>query len=193
MAFTVSRNGTGAKDSEFGNYARLLRIRGIDLGKLPRVPEPGTGRRWLYGWDSREQAQAFADDLKKQTHDPEWTVVEVPGPAAEGPLGPIVIQIAPRSTGLVFALHPASRMIIRSVFPESKGIASTLVLDLESIPDFVKSHGGIATLAREVLPTLTGLRLSELDQLGYVLVEDNTERTLVFVPPGDLVQFGKGS
>jgi len=188
MAFTVSRNGTGAKDSEFGNYARLLRIRGVDLGKLPRVPEPGTGRRWLYGWDSREQAQAFADDLKKQTHDPEWTVVEVPGPAAEGPLGPIVIQIAPRSTGLVFGLHPASRMIIESAYPHAKCAAATLAINFDTHLDFVKTHGGIAKLAREMIPTLTGLQLSELDRLGYVLLEERTDRTLDFVPPGDLVQ-----
>ena len=61
MAFTVSRNDGGTKDAEFEVYARLLREQGIDLGNLPRAPEPGTGRRWLYVWDSRERAQAFAD------------------------------------------------------------------------------------------------------------------------------------
>ena len=61
MAFTVSRNGSGAQDAEFTVYTRLLRRQGIDPGKVPRAPEPGTGRRWLYAWDSREKAQAFAD------------------------------------------------------------------------------------------------------------------------------------
>ncbi len=41
---------------------------------------------------------------------------------------------------------------------------------------------------REVVPTLTGLKLHELENLGYALIEDDTDRTLVFVPPGDLIQ-----
>ncbi len=66
MGFTVSRNGAGANNAEFEAYARLLHQQGLDLGKLPRVPDPGTGRRWLYLWESREKAQSFADLLKKR-------------------------------------------------------------------------------------------------------------------------------
>jgi hypothetical protein len=33
---------------------------------------------------------------------------------------------------------------------------------------------------------LTGLKLHELETLGYALIEDDSDRTLVFVPPGDL-------
>ena len=65
MAYTVNRNDGVTKDGEFEVYARLLRQQGVDLGKLPRCAERGTGRRWLYVWDSREKAQAFADELKK--------------------------------------------------------------------------------------------------------------------------------
>lgn len=43
MAFTVSRNDGGTKDSEFEAYARLLRQQGVDLGKSSRAPEPGLG------------------------------------------------------------------------------------------------------------------------------------------------------
>src|SRR5580693_4748813 len=117
MAFTVSRSDGGTKDAEFEAYARLLRQRGVDLGKLPRAPEPGTGRRWLYVWDEKEAAQAFADELKQRTGDDAWAVVEVDAPPSEGPMGPIIIQVGRRSTGLVFELHPLSRAMIQSAYP----------------------------------------------------------------------------
>jgi len=98
MAFTVGRNDGFNKDAEFEAYARLLRQQGVDLGKLPRAPEPGTGRRWLYVWDSREKAQAFADELKKRTRDNAWVVLEVAAPPSEGPLGPISFRLVEERT-----------------------------------------------------------------------------------------------
>jgi hypothetical protein len=188
MAFTVSRNDGGTKDSEFEAYARLLRQQGIDLGKLPRTPEPGTGRRWLYVWHSREKAQAFADELKKRTRDNAWTVVEVAAPPSEGPMGPIIVQVGRRASGLAFGLHPLSRAMIHSVFPNAKGTAATISINFDTYKDFLATFGSIEDLAREVVPTLTGLKLQELEKLGYALIEDDTDRTLVFVKPGDLVQ-----
>jgi hypothetical protein len=67
MAFTVNHNEGMTKDAEFEAYARLLRQQGVNLGKLPRAPEPVTGRRWLYAWDSEEKARAFADELNNRT------------------------------------------------------------------------------------------------------------------------------
>src|SRR4051794_40142857 len=49
MGFTVYRGG-GTRDSEFQAYVRLLRQRGVDIGKVKRVLEPEAGRRWLYVW-----------------------------------------------------------------------------------------------------------------------------------------------
>jgi len=40
--------------------------------------------------------------------------------------------------------------------------------------DFQTTHGSIADLAREVVPTLTGLNEQELENLGYALIEDDT-------------------
>jgi len=108
MGFTVNRNDSGTKDAEFAAYARLLRQQGVDLGKLPRAPEPITGRRWLYVWDAEEKAQAFADELKKRTRDDAWIVVKVTTPPSEGPMGPIIVQMGRRSNGLVFGLHPSA-------------------------------------------------------------------------------------
>jgi hypothetical protein len=188
MAFTVSRNGGTTRDAEFEAYARLLRQQGVDLGRLPRVPEPGTGRRWLYVWDSRDEAQAFADELKKRTRNNAWAVSEVAVPPSEGPMGPILVQVGRRANGLVFGLHPLSRAMIRSAFPDAKGTATTLAIQFETLEEFLAAHGSIEALAREVVPTLTGLKLPELERLGYALIEEDTDRTLVFVRPGDLVQ-----
>src|SRR5437016_878439 len=75
MGFTVAHQG-GTKDVEFDAYPRLLRQKGMDLAKLNRVPEPGTGRRWLYVWNVEADARAFADELKKRTRDNAWEVVQ---------------------------------------------------------------------------------------------------------------------
>jgi hypothetical protein len=155
---------------------------------LPRAPEPGTGRRWLYVWDSQEKAQAFADELKKRTRDNAWVVAEVAAPPSEGPLGPIIVQVGRRASGLVFGLHSLSRAMIQSAYPDVKGTASTVSINFDTFQDFLTTHSGIKELAREVVPTLTGLKLEELEKLGYALIEDDTDRTLVFVRPGDLVQ-----
>src|SRR5205823_4228495 len=115
MSFTVSRQG-GTKDIEFEAYARLLRQKGADLAKLQRVPEPGTGRRWLSVWNSQADAQAFADELKERTRDPAWEVIEVSAPASEGPLGPLEIQVGRQSNGWTFALHPLTRQMVQQIF-----------------------------------------------------------------------------
>jgi len=86
MGFTVTYPG-GTKDFEFQTYARLLRQSGIDLGNLPRVPEPNTKRKWLYVWPDREPAEAFRARLAEETGDPAWVVEEVTAPPTDGPLG----------------------------------------------------------------------------------------------------------
>jgi len=188
MAFTVNRNDGMTKNAEFEEYARLLRQQGVDLGRLSRVPEPGTRRRWLYVWGSREDANAFAEKLKERTHDNAWDVIEVAAPASEGPMGPIIVQVGRRADGLAFGLHPISRAMIQSAYANARGTATTVSINFETLHDFQTTHGSIADLAREVVPTLTGLNEQELENLGYALIEDDTGRTLVFVPPGDLVQ-----
>ena len=188
MSFTVSHKNGGSKDAEFEAYARLLRQQGVNLGKLPRAPEPHTGRRWLYVWDSKVKAQAFADKLNKQTHDSDWVVLNVNAPPSEGPLGPIIVQVGRRASGLVLGLHPLSRTMLETAYPTAKGSSATISIHFDTFQDFQATHGSIANLAIEILPILTGLQMPELQQLGYALIEDDTDRTLVFVPPGDLVQ-----
>ncbi|HEU5119103.1 MAG TPA: hypothetical protein VFT74_21110 [Isosphaeraceae bacterium] len=185
MPFTVNHDSEMTRDAEFEAYARLLRQRGVDLGRLPRAPEPETGRRWLYVWDSQEAAQDFAAELRRRTGE-NWNVIEVNAPPSEGPLGPIIVQVGRRADGLVFGLHPLSRTMIRSAFPTANPSATTVSIRVETLHDFQTTHGSIGDLAREVVPSLTGLGLQDLETLGYALIEDDTNRTLAFVRPGDL-------
>lgn len=187
MGFTVNHTTGLNNDAEFEAYARLLRQQGVDLGKLPRAPEPGTGRRWLYVWNEKEKAQEFAEELKRRTNH-EWAVVQVAAPPSEGPLGPLIVQVGRRSDGLVFELHSLSRALLRSAYPDRAAAVTTMAIKFDTFQDFQTRYGSIESLARTVMPTLTGLEPSQLDRLGYALIEDDTDRTLDFVPPGDLVQ-----
>lgn len=186
MPYTVSHGCGLNTDADFEVYARLLRQRGVDLGKLPRAPEPETGRRWLYVWDSKEDADAFAEELNRRTMQEGWSVMEVGAVPSEGPLGPILVQVGRRSDGLAFALHPLSRSMIESAFPQAKVMASTVFIRFETLQDFQATHGSLEDLAREVVPLLTGLKPLDLETLGYAVIEDGSHRTLVFERPGDL-------
>src|SRR5205085_768175 len=137
-------------DIEFEAYTRLLRQKGVDLARLQRVPEPGSGRRWLYVWPSQADAQAFADDLKKRTGDSAWEVVEVNGQTSEGPLGPIEVQVVRQAEGWAFALHPLSRQMIQKVFPGSCR-RDSIFIRTETRHDFQTTQGDIADLAEQVV------------------------------------------
>jgi hypothetical protein len=186
MSFTVTRAG-GTKDNEFEAYARLLRQQGVDLGRLPRVPEPGTKNRWLYVWNTKAKAQAFADELKKRTRDPAWQVVPVNAPPSEGPMGPVLIQMARRGDGLIFTLHSLGRAMIRSAFPDAFG-TNTVFIDTQRWDDFRKTQGTLADLVQKIAPSLTGLSGEQLEALGYAVIDDQSDETLVFVPPAEAAQ-----
>jgi hypothetical protein len=88
LGFTFTHQG-GTRDVEFEDDARLLRKKGLDLARLPRTPEPVTGRRWLPVWQNQAEAQEFAEELKEKTRDAAWEVVPVNGEPSEGPLRPV--------------------------------------------------------------------------------------------------------
>jgi len=89
MAFTVTRPG-GTNDREFAAHARILDQRGIDLTRLPHVPEPGTEDSWLYVWEDQDAAETFAGERRKVSRDKGWLVQEVAEEqVSEGPLGPV--------------------------------------------------------------------------------------------------------
>ncbi|MGH7172148.1 MAG: hypothetical protein ACRELG_17880 [Gemmataceae bacterium] len=181
MGFTVTHPG-GIADAEFPTYARLLRQRGVDLGKLPRVRDPIAQRRWLHVWNARAEAEAFAQELKAWTGDRAWEVVEVNGAASEGPLGSVVIQLVRQVEGLTFGLHPLSRAMLRSAFSQTVSPTTYVTVDTSTWDDFRKTKGGLNELVREIVPSLTGLSRDQLEALGYAVVDADTNQTLLSAP-----------
>src|SRR6476646_7355493 len=96
MGFIVAHDG-GTTDREYQAYVRLLSRqllqRGVSLDILPRVREEGTDKAWLYVWDTRAEASDFAEELKKQTKDPDWLVKAVKASPSLGPLRPLEINV----------------------------------------------------------------------------------------------------
>ena len=186
MGYTVNHSDGMVKDSEFQAYARLLRQSGVDLGNVPRVPEPGTDRRWLYVWKTEEEARAFAKELKKRTGQT-WVVQPVNAEASEGPLGPLMVQLVRQGDGLTFGLHALSRAMIRSAIPTAVSATTSVFIDTQTWYDFQNIKGGLNELAEQILPSLTGLTGEEIKDLGYVILDADTEETLASVPPRALV------
>ena len=187
MGFTVT-GPAGTKDAEFEAYARLLRQRGKALGNLPRVPDPqDPKRRWVYVWDTQEEAQRFADALKEQTRDTDWHVEPTAAAPSNGPFGPVLIQLARRSDGLALALHPLSRAMIREAFAGAAPAVSNAFVNTQTWHDFRKTRGDLSALAREILPSLTGLSMDRLADLGYAVIDADTDQTWVYVPPAVVV------
>src|SRR5438132_8269317 len=157
MGFTVTRP-VGTNDAEFEAYVRLLRQKGKDLGNLPRVPDPeNPRRRWVYVWNTQEEAEQFADELKDQTGDNGWRVEPTATPPSNGPFGPVLIQLARRSDGSVLALHLLSLAMIREAFPNATPGAIKAIIDTQIGNDFLKTQGSLSHLVEGVLPSLTGL------------------------------------
>lgn len=182
MGFTVIRPD-GITDAAFQPYARQLRQQGADLGRLRRVPEPETHRRWLPVWNTREEADTFADELRQRTGDDTWTVVEVNGGASEGPLSPLLIQFSRQGDGLTLGVHPLSKALLRSSFPDALGLISHAFIRADHWAEFSRRGGGLAEWVRLTLPVLTGLSREQLEELGYAVIDSDDERTVVFVPP----------
>ncbi len=183
MGFTVMREG-GTKDIEFEAYARLLRQKGVDLSNLPRVPEPGTNRRWLSVWSSQAEAQEFAAELQKRTGDGAWAVVEVDSPISEGPLGPVEVQVGRQTNGWTFALHPLSRQMVQQVFPGSCRVPHVFIAK-EIRPNGQTTLGDLAALTDQVAIILTGVDLSQIKEKfgGYRVYDPVAKKELVAAEP----------
>jgi len=191
MGFTVS-HPNGTKDAEFPYYIRLLRRRKMDLGKLRRVPEPGTQRRWLPVWESPAEAKAFAEELRKQMGDSAWSVIEVKTPGSEGPLGPLLVQLGRRSAQLVFGLRPLGLVLMQSAFPKTI-LITYVIIDNDTWDHFRKTQGEFKDLAHHAVLALTGLKEDQLKELGYAVIDSNSDETVAFLPPGKLVASYNGS
>jgi hypothetical protein len=188
MGFTVTRP-VGTKDAEFEAYVRLLRQQGKDLANLPRTPDPqDPRRRWVYVWNTREEAQQFADELREQTGDNGWRVESTAAPPSNGPFGPVLIQLARRSDGSVLALHPLSLAMIREAFPDARPAAANAIINTQTWNDFLNTQGSLSDLVEEIVPSLTGLSMEQLTDLGYAVIDADTDRTWLYVPPARVAQ-----
>ena len=142
--FTVTKPG-GTKDYEFEAYTRLLEDIGVDVANVPRVPEPGTHRRWLYTWRRKEEAEGFAHELQRRTRDGSWHVYQLPIEEEDrGPVAPLdVYQVrGAEGQGLTYYLTPASRERIIRAYPHTRLYPSITISerDLERIK---QQHGDI--------------------------------------------------
>jgi hypothetical protein len=183
MGFTVTRP-VGTKDAEFEAYVRLLRQQGKNISNLPRVPDPqNPRRRWVYVWDTQKEAQQFADELKQETGDEEWYVEATAAPPSEGPFGPVLIQLARRSDGLVLSLHPLSQAMIGGTFPDATPSATNAFVDTQTWNDFLTTHGSLRDLIKEIVPSLTGLSMQQLTDVGYAVIDADSDQTFIYVPP----------
>src|SRR5438094_6830269 len=120
--FTVTKPG-GTKGYEFEAYTHLLEDIGIDVANVPRVPEPGTGKRWLYSWRRKEEAEGFARELRMRTRDGSWQVYQSKTQEeSRGPVAPLdIYQVrAAEGQGFMYYLTPASRERIIQAFPHTK-------------------------------------------------------------------------
>jgi hypothetical protein len=179
MRFTVAHKDGIKTEAEYQAYARLLRQHGIDLARVPRVPESATGRRWLFVWQNDTEAQRFADELNRRTPGQPWYVRNVEEPPSEGPLGPLLIQAARQSDGWAFALHPLSRAMLHSLHERTNG-PSTVTIGIEN-----NSQNGHETRIRDLLgqvvPLLTGLKPDQLEPVGYRVLDADTGEELLNV------------
>lgn len=181
MPFTVTRPG-GMTDAEFAAYRIALAREGCDLARLARTLDPADGRRWLAAWDDAAVAGRFAPLLAEEVGGADWQVVEVDS-TSEGPLGPLVVQYHFDGTGLVFVLDDVTEAMLRAAYPDRVPIATYLTLEQDGWDRYRQRGGGLHDLVREILPVLTALAPDDLDPLGVLVLDADSDKTLLSVPP----------
>ena len=165
VVFTVTKP-VGTKDKEFEAYTRLLEDVGIDVSNSPRVPEPGSDRRWLYAWKKKIEADRFVAELRRRTGDPSWFVHEFTSDSEQkGPVAPLDVASVPETSGYTYYLTPASRERVVAAYPGTK-LPPGITVKIGDQQDLLRTKGRDywAELAR----ILTGQSDEEIDALGGV-------------------------
>ena len=167
LVYTVSMPG-GTQDREFEAYTRLLAEVGIDLSNSPRVPEPGTDRRWLYAWKKKSEAERFVAELRRRTRNGDWFVHEFEAPSEErGPVAPLEIATVPVEDGYAYYLTPESRERVVAAYPGTK-LPLSLKVGIDKQQDLLRKNGDDWWM--ELSRVLTGRNEDEIDSLGGVRV-----------------------
>lgn len=158
----------GNKDREFEVYTHLLAEIGIDLSNSPRVPELGTGKRWLYAWKKQSEAEAFVAELRRRTRNADWYVHEVEVDSVEsGPVAPLEIGTVPEEEGYTYYLTPESRERVVAAYPGTK-LPVSVKVGIDKQQDLLMGQGDDWWV--EVSRILTRRSDEEIDSLGGVRV-----------------------
>lgn len=158
----------GTKDKEFEAYTRLLEEVGIDVSNSPRIPEPGTERRWLYAWKKPSEAERFVAELRRRTRNPDWYVYEFETSSEErGPVAPLDIDAVPEESGNTYYLTPESRERVVTAYPRTR-LPLSLQVGIDEQRDLLRQQGSEWWM--EVARVLTGRTDEEIDSLGGVRI-----------------------
>jgi hypothetical protein len=171
--YTVTKP-VGTKDKEFEAYTRLLENIGIDVSNSPRVPEPGSYRRWLYAWREKPRAELFAAELRRRTGDGSWYVYEFDSPDVDrGPVAPIEIAVVPEQGVYTYYLTPASRERVVASHRGAK-LPGNLTVPPQEHHELLRD--GDSDRWMQIARGLTGRTDAEIDALGGVriVVGDDT-------------------
>jgi len=188
MPFTVTRSEE-TSDAEFVEYSHKLLQQGRSLANLPRVPDPeNPHRRWTGVFETHDEAQKFVDDLLERTVMTGWRIEPIVTEPSFGPFGPVLIELTRPSTGIYLSLHPLSLPMIREAFPDAKQAMTRVFIGSDIWSEYKTKHGTFSELVRELAPPLTGLRLDQLTEVGYAVIDARDHRTVEYVPPFGLTQ-----
>jgi hypothetical protein len=168
FAVGLPRGMTQAEDNA---YVDLLRQQGLVPGK-PKI-EDSFGRHWHQVWESREEAEQFAAQVRQATNSQDWEVYDLSPPRhsadGNGRGGPVEILVGRRSDGRTYGLHPNSLALIRQRVPEAHARSAV----------FIGGNGQRGPLYDQVGNLLTGLTPSQVKELGgYRIVDPLTDLVL---------------
>jgi hypothetical protein len=188
MGYTVAHQGE-TQERGYRDYLRLLSRmllqRGVHLDKVPRTPANGRTDRWLYVWDDEAEARAFAEQIKKETEDPQWQVCPVAAAPSIGPLRPIEVVVGREADSWTFGLDPVTRRALQARFPgscENDDVSIGVPFGVRGKASWTKTAAGVRVVVRQVLPVLTGLSEEQLRAFGAFEVVDPVSLE-VLVPP----------
>ncbi len=181
MAFIVHRPNMTNRERE--DYLRALRKHGIDLGQTSRVLDPDTEKIWLALISSREEAVSIAGRLNRETSS-KWLVSESSPSDSFGPLGPVIFHLSRRSGYFIVHPHTQTMAMIQSAFPNATPLATGINVEGELWQRYKSTGRDLSDLVYDLAPTLTGLCSEQLQELGFHLVDVDSDEILVVQQPG---------
>ena len=187
MGFTVTRP-VGTKDAAFEAYARLLRQQGKDLGNLPRIPDPANPGRAGSTSGTRRQKRSSSPTSSRSRRGK--TAGTSSRPRRRRP----TVRLGRSSSSWRGAGRPRLRAASRqprhdpgSLSRLTPGVTNAFV-NPQTWNDYFKTQVNLNDLVKEVAPSLTGLTLEQLTELGYAVIDADDDRTWVYVAPAGAAQ-----